>query len=531
MEYLLEFTAERIRSREKILSGLTLVLDNNNSVYFWRTLQGVCKHIHTETAILFKSFYSIPYMLEGEVYTERQRQMIIRNRDTFQFHTSWFLSLARHNCVDLVNSYSNCNVKKRRRCRELKCPPLCSKRPDAFDSMFLLSNTMETTSAFREKILTETKVPSQSCLPYLLYNSRILQVLAHLKGLPPGLASRGVTLLPNIEEKLTNITREEFFLLYEIYLAADGGRFLNGDIKPLLLNFINPEVVTTIKCSFGCIRKILFDPSVRIENAYKVVTPLIEMPIFIGGKLLDMSIMTCNSPVLKLSVLRDSTAPKIFPKVEELTSDRPGLRILPKPLIDIHIAISSGWLNAYITSYCAICISHLSKVPIALPRVVVGDCGSALLIMPPGSTDNFRASELYDHYGKTDIIAIFVMVCYLLGINTKYIMISEKGIVPIDFDKLYDDDKIRLGDIISSMGGRNGKLYKEFAALCASYYIKFRAYYKQVVSMITLLRIPRHAVDSRFMPMLTDNEAIAHINDHLKKCGDYAMRGWSFLGF
>jgi hypothetical protein len=481
----------------------------------WRKIQQINKALCSAATERFREFHSIPYMLENEQYTELQKKMIVQLRQHFQYHSSWFLSLCRHNCVDLVDCYTGCDTRFRKRCEELKCPGLCCKQPDDYDSAILLSKRINSSSNFRQEILENLNVVG-SFLPYLMYRTDLSETIHHMGIIQksnslsrPLSDSVGDWIIPQLP-KPQQFDSNAVFTRYEIYLAADGGQSINFEANAILANYVNADTVEKIRNAFRCVKMILYNPDVQVVNAYRSITPLVELPVFIGGTMLEMTILTIGDHVIKLNVIEGGK-------------------------IRIYLLITSGWMNAYIVSYCAKCITTLSKVKIVIPKVIIGESGTAMLILPPGATEVFNPADLSAHYkglnGSPASMAIFVVSSYLLGIDTKYVLVSDDGLLPVDYRILYKKDKIRLGQIITAMGGRSSKLYKEFVGCCTGYYIKFRSYYKHVVALMTILGVRREIVDARFMPTLSDVEAIKHIESRMAECGDYAVRSWKYLGY
>jgi hypothetical protein len=468
-------------------------------------MQLVNKRLFAFSNTYFKEFYDIPYKDDFEDYTKTQLLLIKNNRQYFQFHTSWFVAMAMHHCVDLVGNYERCKVEDRKNCEQLKCPPMCGKIFTQYDNAMLLKRTIGLRDEQYEELLKPFDLS--------LFKHAWIYLISHC--IIIGLDQKTIVTLPRM-------------VLYDMYLIStfpsESYKF-NEDILTTVTSLVNKKIISEIRSSLGCLQLIINKPEVRIKNVYAAIYPLMK---YITNNFQSHGEVVDDIKISDLLILRVSsdTVVKFIVSHSKIVD---GKRYLwTNECITVKYQIT-----CYTIINCLVLIGNLSGIKIPTPQVFLGDYGVSILILPSGATTVYNNSE-FSKLGPSSLLeafAIFTTVSYLFGLHRKQVAYSKGGIFHIDYNKIYEKDKIRLGTIITTLGGRKTALYKQFLYISTEYYLRLRKYYLIARMLLSVLRIKREVIDQRFQPQLNDSHAREFFAKKLKDMGDIAVKNWKLLGY
>lgn len=466
-----------------------LLIFINRTFDFKKIMPLICvnKQLNNIISEYKHDLFKIPYISQYQDYTDRQKLLIENNTTFFQFHSSWFISLVRHNSVDLVKKYHNLDFYSRKMCKDLHCPPLCSGRLDLYDNIALLCKDICIDLITRKEILENITVSELDYfLPLIVLNN----------DLPDNL----------INEASNKLIYEIWPILIYIKQSKQ-----SGPIK----NKVSKQIISQIAYACSCARTIILEPEIEISNAYQIMIPLIK--ILTSNYSSTYNTAKCELTKMKV-VMTTESALKLSVKSSEWNTKE-------------YLIFTTNFYSIYVISKCLTFLSTVPGMRIAAPYTTLGDSGAAILELPEGSTLDQDVLTTY-HPGKSvDWFSAYTATNYLLGLGDKYIGASDKGIFSLDFSNLYNKDRIRLGSIIKVLGGRSNPLYIQFIIMTIANLMALRKYYKVVVMFTDCIYIKRELVEARFKPSLTDEEAKTFFENKLARDGDFAVRGWKYLGY
>lgn len=455
----------------------------------------------------------IPYTSPKESLTTEQLNLVQNHRDKIQYHTSWFITLAEQGATDLVGLYENISAN-RLACSALHCPPRCGKTLNQIDLINLLSPDIKITPEERELILRQINFETIALMvPYILYNGNNSQI---------------VTYLGNNGDMKAQLLKEPRLLL-ELYLAT---------IDTDTLKECN-ECVSTIINSVDWPEDSFFSDLAGISRGFKIAQLMISKNGTTITKqcqyTLDKLVGTffTNYRLANIRLLKYGGPESDVPTMLELTI-MTVLRSAQSQFRQNHICnqliITHNAYSAYIISYLLRISSKFCKFKIPTPKVILFSQTTALLELPVGTAWEFDPREMYPLFEQVEVFSGFVVTCYLFGLKHKYIMICDDGLFTLQYGELYMGKKIRLGNIINTLGGRNSVLYKSFLAHCVARYLLLRKCYRQACLLLGLLGVKPVQIMDRFQPLMSDSDAAEDFSNKLAEYGKLAVGNQKWFG-
>ncbi len=462
-------------SYENILNLYIDATDNLKALY---PLQCICRSLYMKINTIFTDFRLIPIMGISEKYSERQKRLIITNSYILARHSSWFVSFSLHDCLSI------CNFKgqegSRVDCSKLGCPVGCSDKLTISDNLFLLDTKLNINIANINKICN--KIIS-SCniyhmLPIMLFKCHLnMDIYRYV------LNDRTVTF--------------ESYMALKQFASIDPIINMKFDI---IVNNIDDIFKNRIKDVLTPIAAILHLLKHKTHEFINVALKHLGNSIYINEAIESIHFVKHEISILKITTKHYN-----------------------------YFAVSQCGLNAYVINNCIKVICVLSGLPIVTPNVLLIGMYDAILRLPSGASDDLK--NLYTRFGRVAPFSNYAVVCYLFGIKSSVVMVTYNAIINILYDKLYEDDYIRLANIINELGGRSSDRYKEFRAECSSYYSTFRRYYKHVILFMDILKIPRKYIDAKFRPLMSNKAAVEEFNKDMDRNEEKSLAIWRYVGY
>lgn len=436
--------------------------------------------------VRLQKFYDIPYLSYRSKIDEEQKKMIEENRLLLRSHSSWFLACCIKGCVDLLDESEE---HSRYSCLRLKCPPLCKRLLNPYDVLPLVHK--------------DTKIRKYEHIANRIIES-LFQDVDRIPSLIPWFICEGwmnKTFLRCLSKEKDYIINC-FFYFYSIPRPTQE----DDEVWKRFSSLIDTNTKESLVRSMNTMESayyIIEEPDIDRENRITLLKKGLEKSNLIQQKIHQISIWM--NRYYKDMIYINTYERKSYLIVNEPTT------------------------FPYLITHCVHLLSIEIGIPIPFPLFVPFSLFHGMYHLPDGTTN--KIEDPYHKYKGVLPLALFTVITYVFGIYETKVLFGDKGIFPIQFTRLYQEDYIPITDIVHSLGGRKTSKYMDYRDRAIDIFLLVRRQYSVIALYTDALCIPRESLNKRLLPKETEEKAIDRFTEVMSRSVKKGIGWWKYIGY